>query len=92
MLYHESPSLGITLSIVACARSRSESTPWSVRELWSRQIISAVSDVHGKALVAGGNFFLCIIGVRVDGSAVLTDFRMSNRQLLNRKDHMAPEL
>lgn len=75
---HESPSLGCILSILACAKSKSESTPWSGRENWSRQIISAVSEVHGKSLVVGSIFFLGIrvIGFREERSAVLTEFRM----------------
>ena len=89
---YEMPSLGSVLSILACAESRSESIPWSARKIWSKQIVSAVSDVHSKGLVVGGSFLLYTIGVRVDGSAVLTDFRTSSRHIQNEKGFMAPEL
>ena len=89
---HESPALGTIFSIMTYATSQSESIPWSIREAWSKQIISAVSDVHSKGLTVGGNFHATMIGVRADGSAVLTEFRTSNRHILNRRGHMAPEL
>ena len=38
--------LGSIHNILICAKSKSERIPWSVRQIWSKQIINAVSDVH----------------------------------------------
>lgn len=89
---YESPGLGSLLSILLCADFRAEMIPWSVREIWSRQIIGAVSDVHGKGLVVGGGFLSDMIGVREDGSAVLSEFGTSSRHVQNICGRMAPEL
>ncbi len=89
---YESPSLGTIHSIMECAKSQSESIPWFIRETWSKQIINAVSDVHSKGLIVGGNFHLIKIGVRADGSAVISEFWTSSRHIQNTRGLMAPEL
>ena len=80
---YESPGLGNILNILRCADFEAELIPWFVREVWSRHIIGAVSDVHGTGLAVGGGFLLNMIGVREDGCAVLTEIRTSSRHIEN---------
>ncbi|KAL9109592.1 MAG: hypothetical protein Q9227_005772 [Pyrenula ochraceoflavens] len=64
--------------------------PWPVREIWAKQIITAVKDIHanGVAIDALGN--LNGIGLRPDGSAVLSCTSIG-KQRLNSAGHIPPE-
>ena len=68
-----------------------ETIPWPIRELWARQIIKAISDIHGKGKIVGV-LDLNSIGIRADGTAALRRFRTSERHLQNVRGIMPPEL
>ena len=55
----------------AGAEKEKEWIPWSIRELWAKQLVSAVSDVHARGLVIGGFGTRSGIGIRANGSIVL---------------------
>jgi serine/threonine protein kinase len=88
---YESPMIGHMERLLNAVNDRCEKIPWAVREIWSRQIIDAVSNIHSRGLIVGvlelGSF-----GVRADGSAVLTRLTASARQLGNEKGSRPPEL
>jgi hypothetical protein len=87
---HESPAIFSLKRVFTVANSNSETIPWSIREVWSRQIVNAVSEIHSKGLVVGvldfGN-----IGLRADGTAILVRLRTSHRHLPNELGLMPPE-
>jgi hypothetical protein len=88
---YESPMIGSLSGLFVIANLQSERVPWLIREIWSRQIIKAISEVHGKNKVVG---ILSIynIGLRVDGTAVLIRLKTSYRHIINTKGAMPPEL
>ena len=59
--------------------------------MWSRQIIKAVSEVHSKGFVVGV-IELNSVGLRADGTAVLSRLQTSQRHLQNVQGQMPPEL
>ena len=66
---HEYPNYNIR-QIFDTAASRSITVPWKIRETWARQIITAISEIHGKGAVAGVGP-LWLMSVRANGSAEL---------------------
>lgn len=50
---YESPMIGSLSGLFVIANLQSEKVPWLIREIWSRQIIKAISEVHGKNKVVG---------------------------------------
>lgn len=72
-------SLDILLGV---ANSRSETIIWSIREVWVRQIIKAVVNVHSRTIFLGV-LHLTSFGVRADGTAVLVLLRGSCSRLRN---------
>ena len=87
----ESPLIGSVATYLAVVNSRSERIPWPIRELWGRQIIEAVLDIHSKGLIVGA-FTLDSVGIRANGTAVLYDLKTSERHLRDRYGEMPPEL
>jgi hypothetical protein len=87
---YESPAIISLGRIIALANSRSEAISWQVREIWSSQIVRAISKVHGRGVTLGV-LNLKSVGLRADGTAVLTT-RTSYRYLQNQGGTMAPEL
>lgn len=88
---YEFPVLGDVYTIFMCAQSKSEVVPWHIRESWARQIIKAVSEIHSKGCLVGGLRWLRDIGIREDGTAVLTGLRTSPRHFEDIPGHMPPE-
>ena len=88
---YESPTLGTIQQILETAEAKAERILWSIRETWAKQIVIAVSEVHSKGFVVGV-LQLDSIGIRADGSAVLTAFKTSGRHLPNRRGYVPPEL
>ncbi len=87
----EYPMLISLQAVLGVANSRSETTPWPIREAWARQVINAIVDVHSKGAVLGVlrfNWF----GVRADGTAVLVLLKGSWSHLQNHFGDMPPEL
>jgi hypothetical protein len=62
--------------LLGIANSNSETIPWSIREIWAIQIIRAISDIHEKGFVVGV-LTLNTVGIRADGTAVLTRLKTS---------------
>ena len=87
----EWPTLGSISRIFKLAEVRGERIPWKIREVWAKRIIAAVSEVHAKGIVIG-SFRLFSVGIRADGSAVLSAPKDSGRRTSNVKGYLAPEL
>jgi hypothetical protein len=66
--------------LIAIANHKSETITWSMRETWARQIIRAIADIHNKGFIVG-ELSLTSIGIRADGTAVLTRLKPSLRSL-----------
>jgi hypothetical protein len=49
----EIPTLSSLELVLGVANSRSETIPWSIREVWMRQIILAIVNVHSKGILCG---------------------------------------
>ena len=88
---YESPMIGSLLRLLRVANSRPERIPWPIREIWSRQIIKAVSDVHKKDHVFG-LLEIRNVGLRADGTVALTGIKTGQRHLRNGLGDMPPEL
>ena len=88
---YESPAIMSLKRVFTFANSKSETIPWPIREIWSSQIIKAVSEVHSKGLIVGV-LELSSVGLRADGTAILTRLQTSQRHLQNEKGCMPPEL
>ena len=90
---YEYPALGTVMSLFLGAQSKREIVPWSVRESWARQLVEAVANVHSsKGSMVGGLSWLDEIGVRADGTIVLTCLRASQRYFNRGRGMLAPEL
>ena len=88
---YESPTLGTIQQILETAEAKAERIPWSIREIWAKQIVTAVSEVHSKGFVVGV-LQLDSIGIRADGSAVLTALKSCGRHLPKRRGYVPPEI
>ncbi|KAI4191939.1 MAG: hypothetical protein LQ346_004562 [Caloplaca aetnensis] len=76
--------------ILGSAASLSLQVPWSIRETWARQLITAIGDVHGRGAVLG---IMCLgyMNLRADGSVVLASYTRSYTASVQ-PAHVAPEL
>ena len=88
---YESTTIGSLRRFLTVVNSETEHIPWAVREIWSRQIVEAVAEVHRRNKVVG-LLDLANIGLRADGSAMLTHLKTSQRHIPNEKGLLAPEL
>ena len=88
---YESPMIGSLRRLLSVANSQSQRIPWPIREIWSRQIIKAVSDVHKTDRVLG-LLDISNIGLRADGTVVLTAIKTGQRHIRNILGEMPPEL
>lgn len=86
----ELPTLGTMRSILADAELRKERIPWSVRETWASQIITAVAEVHAKGFLVG-MLHIEFISVRSNGSAVLSLRKRGYKHSINHGGEIAPE-
>ena len=87
----ELPMLTSMEFLLGLANSRSETIPWSIRELWARQLIQAIIEIHSQALVAG-TFNLNSVGIRADGTAVFHRLQRSEAHLRDYVGLAPPEL
>ncbi|KAL9111315.1 MAG: hypothetical protein Q9227_004192 [Pyrenula ochraceoflavens] len=89
----EFPRLNSLMTVFADCELRGKRIPWSIREIWAKQIISAVADVHAKPHTVHGLFTLHNIGLRSDGSAILMALgtQYMGFEQLNKRGQMAPE-
>ena len=88
----EYPILGNVMKILIGAQLKSETLPWDIRESWARQIIQTVSEIHSRGSLVGGLLWMEEIGIRANGTVVLTGLRTYPRHFENRSGKMAPEL
>ena len=87
---YELPVLANLQWLFSAAESRSQLIPWPIRELWARQIIHAVANIHSRGHVIG-LLRLGGIGVRADGTAVITVLKSSPYLWHNRRGKWPPE-
>ena len=71
--------------------SMSRTIPWSVRQLWSKQIAQAIADVHSRKY-AIGVLERKDVGLRADGSAFLQRLNAFKRHVSDHKGAIPPEL
>lgn len=83
--------IGFLSRLFNIANSQSNRIPWLARGIWSRQTIKAISDVHEKDKIVGV-LTIYNIGLRADGTAVLTRLQTSQRHIPNARGSMPPEL
>lgn len=88
----ELPFLGHMASFLDRAEADGELIPWSVRELWAKQIITAVSHLHARGISLGGMYCFRTLCIKPDGSVALIDIRPSGKQYLNAGGQLPPEL
>ena len=67
---YEMPLVGSIMHLFGHLGQDSRLIPWPIREIWARQIVEAISDVHGRNLVVGLPS-LHSIALRADGRAIL---------------------
>ena len=65
--------------------------PWNVREVWAKQIVTAISDIHGKGVTISVGEFHCV-KVRLNGSIALCSHLSVPQASSKRRGHQAPEL
>ena len=87
----ELPTFASAENLLGLANSRSNTIPWLVREIWARQLIEAIIDIHNQALIAGV-FTLDSVGIKADGTAVLHRLQRSENYLQDRNGRTPPEL
>lgn len=87
----ELPMLTSVECLLGLADSRSKTIPWFIRELWARQLIQAIIEIHSQALIAGV-FNLNSVGIRADGTAVLHRLQRSEKYLQDSGGHAPIEL
>ena len=85
------PRVGSLEALLALTASRSNYIPRLIRELWARQLIEAMVEIHSQGLIAGV-FGLDCVGIRTDGRAVLHKLQRSENYLQDRNGRMPPEL
>lgn len=67
----EFPALGALRNMFSYAQLRGYRIPWSIRELWAKQLITAVYKIHSKGTVVG-MMSVRAISVRSDGGIALS--------------------
>ena len=87
----DSPMLTSLQFLLGLANSRSDTIPWLIRELWARQLIQAIIEIHSQTLIAGV-FKLHSVGIRADGAAVFHRLHRSKSGLHDRYGYIPPEL
>jgi hypothetical protein len=87
----EAPAVQNLRGFIGFANKLSKPIPWAVRELWIRQIISAVSHVHARNLVVGA-LNMNRVNIRADGTLVLDLGDSAHRHLSTEPDRLPPEL
>ena len=88
---YEAPMISQLIRVFYIANSRSEIIPWSIRELWSKQIAQAMAEVHSKGLIIGV-LVRNNIGLRTDGSVILVNFTTSPKNWYHEESLMPPEV
>ena len=87
----ELPVLTSVEFLLGFATSRSTTIPCFIRELWARQLIQAIIEIHSQGLTAG-LFNLNSVGIRADGTAVFHRLQHSAKYVLDSNGQAPPEL
>lgn len=69
---HDCRALGHLAAILITANEEAVPIPWSLREIWARQFITAVFDIHARGSFVGF-FKVQHIGIRSDGIIIVLD-------------------
>ena len=88
---YEAPMIRELIRTFYVANSRSETIPWSIRVLWAKQMAQGMAEIHRRGFtigVLGRNN----IGLRADGSPVLTHLTTSRMNMHHNKESIPPEL
>ena len=80
------------MTVFSSAEQHKKRIPWFIREIWAKQVVSAVSDVHAQGLALDGLDALSSIGLRSNGNAILMMGRRVGPSRLNRNGQIPPEL
>ena len=89
-LLQELPMIMSLAHVIANATSQSALLPWFVRELWARQFIQTIIDVHSQG-ISIGHFDMNSVGIRADGSVVFRRPRHHTRSLEDGHGRAPPE-
>ena len=76
--------------LLGLANSRSKTIPLLIRELWARQLVQAVVEIHSQGLILGA-FNLHGVAIRADGTAIFHRFRCSEKYMVDRNGWAPPE-
>ncbi|KAI9788922.1 MAG: hypothetical protein M1816_006487 [Peltula sp. TS41687] len=87
----ELPMFSSLGQLLALANSRSTTIPWPIRELWARQLIQAIIEIHSQGLIAGV-FNIHSMGIRADGTAVFHRFQRSEDYIHQYRGQAPPEI
>ena len=66
--------------LLGLAISRSKTIPLPIREIWARQLVQAVVEIHTQGLILGA-FNPDSVAIRVDGTAIFHLFRRSEKYI-----------
>lgn len=77
--------------LLGLAKSRCMTIPCSIRELWARQLIQAIIEIHIQGLNAG-IFNLNSVGIKAEGTAVIHRLQSSGKYLVDSIGLAPPEL
>jgi hypothetical protein len=89
---YEYPALSSILTMFVVARSKSEVIPWYIREVWARQMVETVAEIHSGGSLVGMLYWLAEIGIRANGTIAFTAVKPSQRHFAHRPGMMPPEL
>ena len=87
---YESPFIPSLYRLMAFATRDSQYISWAIRNIWVKQIIEAILNVHERGLIQGC-LRLSDFGIRADGTVILARFR-PYRELTNENGCTPPEL
>lgn len=87
----EAPVVNNLRGFLGLANKLEKRIPWPVRELWIRQIVAAISNLHAKNIVLGA-LNLNRVAMRADGTVALNLSESAPRHLVMTPDRLPPEL
>lgn len=76
--------------LLGLANARSKTIPLLIRELWARQLVQAVVEIHSQGLNLGA-FNQDSVAIKADGTAIFHRFRRSGTYIKDRYGLMPPE-
>ena len=77
--------------LLGLANSRSKTIPLLIRELWARQLVQAVVEIHSQGLILGA-FGPYSMAIRADGTVIFHKFQRSKKYIEDQDGLSPPEL